>query len=67
MSEANRTVTASTKVSPQVAEFLDGRAEQLGSNRSELLRELVSHYQTACESGLACPHCKNEVEIDLSQ
>lgn len=65
MSDSNRTVTASTKLDSDMADFLDARAERAGMTRSELLRRLAEHYRTSCESGLSCPHCKNAVEIDL--
>ena len=65
MVESTRTVTASTKVSSDVAEFLDAQAKEHGTTRSELLRKLVGTYRTSCETGVACPHCKNAVRIDL--
>jgi len=46
MVESTRTVTASTKVSSDVAEFLDAQAKEHGTTRSELLRKLVDTYRT---------------------
>lgn len=65
MSEPRRTVTARTRLTRDVASFLDGRAGSLGVTRSELLRRLSRHYLEAHETGLDCPHCKNPIEIDL--
>ncbi len=65
MSDSNRTVTASTKVTQETADFLDTRAENGETTRAEILRRLVHHYQTATENGLSCPHCKNEIQLDL--
>ena len=65
MPESNRTVTASTKVSGDTADFLDAQAEKNETTQAELLRRLIQHYREAEETGLTCPHCKNEVLIDL--
>lgn len=65
MSDSNRTVTASTKVTDDMAAFLDQQANQLETTQSELLRRLATHYRDACNAGLSCPHCKNDVEINL--
>lgn len=63
MPESNR--TASTKVSGDTADFLNRQAENHETTRSKLLRRLIQHYRDAEENGLTCPHCKNEVLIDL--
>lgn len=65
MSGSNRTVTARTRLERDVADFLDDQAEQRGTSRSELLRQLALHLRDATESGLSCPHCKNPIELDL--
>ncbi len=65
MSETNRTVIASTKVSRDLADFLDDRASHYDTTRSEVLRRLSVHYRDAHETGLSCPHCKNDLQIDL--
>lgn len=65
MSDANRTVTARTRLGSDVADVLDAEAEALGISRSELLWRLAQHFRDARESGLSCPHCKNALEIDL--
>lgn len=56
---------AGTALDPQTLQFLDGQAETLGTTRDDLLQRLVAHYQTACENGLSCPHCNNEILIDI--
>ena len=65
ISNANRTVTARTRLGSDVADVLDAEAEAMGVSRSELLRRLALHFRDARESGLSCPHCKNPIEIDL--
>lgn len=65
MPDSDRTVTASTKLDEQMVSFLDGQAESMGLTRAELLRRLAEHYRSATEDGLSCPHCKNEILIDL--
>lgn len=65
MSDSNRTVTASTEVTAETAEFLDAQAENGEMTRAELLRRLVDHYRQAAETGLRCPHCKNDLQIEL--
>lgn len=57
--------TVETELDQETVDFLDGQAEALGTARAELLQRLVAHYRTACQSGLSCPHCKNELLIDL--
>ncbi|MFD1647575.1 hypothetical protein [Haloarchaeobius litoreus] len=56
---------ANTALDPQTLQFLDGQAETLDTTRDDLLQRLVAHYRTACESGLSCPHCNNELLIDI--
>lgn len=65
MSDSNRTETVSTKVTTETVDFLDAQAENGEMTRAELLRKLVGHYQTACETGLSCPHCNNNLHIEL--
>lgn len=67
MSESNRTADAHTALSSEMADFLETEAESLGIDRSTLLRRLLRDYRTSVETGLTCPHCDNEVRIDLTQ
>jgi len=67
MPDANRTAEIHTTVSSEMAAVLDDAARSLDIDRSEVLRRLVGEYRTSVETGLTCPHCDNEVRIDLTQ
>ena len=65
MSKQARTVTANAKLSPGAVEFLDAEAERRGTTRADLLAGLVAFLRDAHENGLNCPHCNNELVVEL--
>jgi len=65
MSEPDRSATATGELSREATAFLDAEAERRAMTRAELLDGLVGFLRDAHENGLSCPHCNNELLVDL--
>ncbi|MFC4548790.1 MULTISPECIES: hypothetical protein [Halorussus] len=49
----------------ETVDFLDREAERLETTSGDVLRRLVEHVRSAREDGLSCPHCNNELLIEI--
>jgi hypothetical protein len=64
MANCNGRLPVSAKVDREMRELLDEEAERLGVYRSEAVRRVLDHYAEARE-GSACPHCGQELHVQL--
>ena len=56
---------ADVELDQKTVDFLGREAERLETTPGDVLRRLVKHYRSAHEEGLSCPHCNNELLIEL--
>lgn len=67
MADCHGNITCSTKVDDAMREFIEAEAERLGVPRAELHRRLLDFYKRSREDETPCPHCADDITINLRE
>lgn len=67
MAQCMGDVPCGTKVDQSMRDFLDDEANRLGVSRAELVRRVLDFYRDTRQDDSNCPHCGDQITIDLRQ
>jgi len=57
--------TVSTRVDEELYQFIDWAAEDAGVSTCEFLRRLIHTYRLSKQGKLACPDCREEINLSV--
>ena len=67
MAQCMGNVACGTKIDQSMREFLEDEADRLGVTKAELQRRLLDFYRESRQDDPNCPHCGDQITIDLRQ
>lgn len=67
MAQCHGELSCGARVDQSMQDFLDDEADRLGVSKAEVLRRLLDFYKESREDDPNCPHCGDEITIDLEQ